>query len=191
MADHEEWRSYPGNSAYEVSNLGRVRSLWKRVLGTHDFVICIGNPRLLKTPRDGWGYQRCNLYSGKGVYVSRKVSQLVMETFVGPCPDGQEIRHGPLRLESDSLSNLSYGTPHENAADKTRDGTKIDGELHYRSLLTKEQAMLIYRRAIAGDESLTAIGKEFGVGKKAVSDIKIKRNWKSIHESVSEVSRKV
>lgn len=55
--------------------------------------------------RDG---QRRNLY----------VHELVALAFLGPRPEGAEILHGPKGSKCNHLSNLRYGTPEENSAER-------------------------------------------------------------------------
>lgn len=119
----ERWLPIPGyEGAYEVSDQGRVRSL--------DRTIYAKDGR--SWPRRG---QMLTTYiGGKGGYLTvglptdrrngpHTVHTLVMRAFVGPPPDGMEVRH----LNGDSidsqLSNLAYGTALQNEADKRRHGT--------------------------------------------------------------------
>jgi hypothetical protein len=45
------------------------------------------------------------------------VHQLVAEAFLGPCPKGKVVCHGPGGPEDNSASNLFYGDPSENHPD--------------------------------------------------------------------------
>ena len=55
---------------------------------------------------------------------------------MGPCPEGQEARHGPAGKADASLSNLCWGTRTENIADRLRDGQDNRGERHSNAKLT-------------------------------------------------------
>lgn len=114
-ATPEQWRWIPGyEGSYEVSDQGRVRS-WMpwlnttppRILATP---LCVGYPRVTLR-RDG--QQRC-----------RTVHSLVMEAFVGPCPEGHEVRHLDGNRANPVLTNLAYGTAAENVRDSLRHGTQ-------------------------------------------------------------------
>jgi hypothetical protein len=37
-----------------------------------------------------------------------RIADLVAATFLGPCPAGMELRHGPGGLSDNSVANLSY-----------------------------------------------------------------------------------
>lgn len=121
----EEWRSIPGfEGVYEVSNLGRVRSLDRQC--THP------SKRLGVQNRKGklispvkvskYGHLRVGLHK-EGVLLRKYVHQLVLLAFVGPPPVNQEVRHLNGVANDNRLENLSYGTKQENADDSRRHGT--------------------------------------------------------------------
>ena len=76
--------------------------------------------RTLKSPPNR-AYHVHGLYKD-GKARQRPVHSLVAEAFIGPCPPGQEVRHGPGGSLDNRLVNLSYGTRAENIADQYRDG---------------------------------------------------------------------
>ena len=87
-----------------VSNLGRVWSVhWGRLMG--------GAP-------NERGYHVVVL--GK---VHVKVHRLVLETFVGPCPDGMECLHINGDPGDNRVENLRWGTHAENMQDSLAHGT--------------------------------------------------------------------
>lgn len=110
----EEWRDVPGfEGRYQVSDLGRVRSLPNRVrLVVHSGTVCtrLSPGRLLRPGRTKSGHVTVAI--GKGN--SRLVHQLVLEAFVGPCPEGHEVLHGNHTPADNRLLNLRYGTRGEN-----------------------------------------------------------------------------
>lgn len=109
----ETWLPIPDyEGLYEVSDLGRVRSLPRPY--------CRG--RILRETSHSRRYLQVGL-SQNGVAKTRLIHQLVMEAFVGPCPGGQEIRHLDGTRSNNALTNLTYGTPHENQQDSLRHGT--------------------------------------------------------------------
>lgn len=103
----EEWRTIRNYPRYEVSNLGKVRNI---VTG-----------RILVNCREKRGYLTVSLYPGKKTHM---VHLLVAQSFLGPCPKGQECRHDDGNPGNPSLSNLLYGTRAENRADSYRHGTR-------------------------------------------------------------------
>jgi hypothetical protein len=112
----ERWKRVPGWPGYQVSDIGRVRSV-DRVLSNGQ---ACGGVMLATYPnRDG--YPKVTLSGGKHKRQKQvTVHRLVMLAFEGPRPPGMEIRH----LDSDPgnarRSNLAYGTHSQNEHDKRR-----------------------------------------------------------------------
>lgn len=100
----ERWRPVPGAPGCQVSNRGVVLGL-------------SGEP--LSHTVSKHGYHRVSA-GGR----SWAVHRLVLEVFVGPCPEGMETRH----LDGDPHrnwwpENLAWGTHTENMQDRVRHGT--------------------------------------------------------------------
>lgn len=119
----ENWRDIAGYEGYyQVSNLGRVRSLDRVIIDV------LGRTRKLKglilstTPRGRVGHLSLDLCRNSILY-KKTVHQLVAETWIGPCPNGQQVRHGPNGVTDNSVSNLCYGTSSQDGFDMRRDGT--------------------------------------------------------------------
>jgi hypothetical protein len=117
-ANAERWLPVVGYEGfYEVSDLGRVRSL-PRVKRNG----CRMAGRILTLGRHKHGYPVANLWMDNR-YQTRTVHTLMAEAFLGPAPDGTEVRH----LDGDSahcvLSNLTYGTHGDNMQDSLSHGT--------------------------------------------------------------------
>jgi hypothetical protein len=121
---NERWLPVVGfEGLYEVSDLGRVRSLPhpRRVRGGGTAMHC---GRLLKPyPQTKEGHLIVVL-SSCNVQERHYVHRLALEAFVGPCPPGLECRHFPDRDPANNrLDNLSWGTKTENAQDQQVHGT--------------------------------------------------------------------
>ena len=71
------------------------------------------------------GHVLVSLQSGYKVRTKKLVHRLVLETFVGPCPDGMETRHLNGDPSDNRLANLAWGTPKENHTDKVRHGRGV------------------------------------------------------------------
>lgn len=115
---NEIWKDAVGyEGEYQVSDLGRVRSL-TRVLSCGRKLT--GRVRQLfpKTPQGYFIVVMCSATRN-----TKYVHRLVAETFIGPCPEGMEVCHGPNGKQDNSVSNLRYGTHSENQQDRFRDGT--------------------------------------------------------------------
>jgi hypothetical protein len=114
MSEEENWKPVVGaESAYEVSDTGRVRSLSRRVrLVTRQAgeTTRLVPERVLRPGPTRSGH--VSVAIGKGN--SRLVHQLVLEAFVGPCPSGCEVLHLNHNPADNRLSNIKYGTRSEN-----------------------------------------------------------------------------
>jgi hypothetical protein len=118
-ATHETWRPIAGwESLYEVSDLGRVRSLPRQTPNGMR-----GGKILKPVARNKYGHVRVSLHASGRSSMLRQVHQLVAEAFIGECPDGMEPRHGDGDPGNNAASNLSYGTKSENCLDSVRHGT--------------------------------------------------------------------
>lgn len=105
---NETWRPLVGyEGLYEVSNYGRFRNS-KRM-------------KLKKTTPDKFGYHQVRL-SKDGIPATKLAHRLVLETFVGPCPDGMETRHLDGDPANNKVNNLAWGTIEENRRDTVKHG---------------------------------------------------------------------
>lgn len=108
----EEWRPVAGFPDYAISSSGRVMSYKRDATGR------VLSPYLV----DGYPMVRV---SRPGTRRNRSVHSLVAEAFIGPCPDGQEVRHKNGDRTDPRVSNLCYGTRSENLRDAVRHGTHV------------------------------------------------------------------
>ena len=122
--DGEVWRPVPdAEGRYEVSDLGRVRSL---VVGCRHGSIPRPKPLVMapfnnKPGRSG--YWVVNLRVG-GRVRCRCVSELVLTAFVGPRPSSlYDAAHANGDRHDNRLGNLLWATKKENAAHKRLHGT--------------------------------------------------------------------
>ncbi len=176
----EEWRPVVGfEGRYEVSSLGRVRSMDCRVyhqgVKRSFFSYHKGQP-LRQTSRGG--YLAVMLPHKSGNYHQRPVNvhQLVAEAFLGPRPHGMDICHGDGVKKNNATSNLRYASRRENEADKIAHGTDQRGERHPRAKLTAEQVRQI--RLLAPYDSQEILAGHYGVTKSLISKIVTNECWK-------------
>ena len=122
----ERWKDVVGfEGYYQVSDLGRVRSVDRVVRGGRGKPVKRkGKIRKLSpySRSSGSGHLAAHLYK-EGVLMPVGVHRLVLAAWVGPCPEGCEVRHGPNGVTDNSVGNLSYGTRSQNSLDQRRDGT--------------------------------------------------------------------
>lgn len=121
--DLETWLPVVGyEGLYSVSDTGFVRSEKRVVVRSNGYPFPV-RERVMKGSPDFYGYMMIKL-PGRG---TRPIHKIVMETFVGPCPTGMEVRHLDGDPANNKLSNLSYGTHTDNMYDAIKHGTFMGG----------------------------------------------------------------
>jgi len=183
----EEWRCVIGfEGYYEVSNLGRVRSLARTAIysngGTrqHPGVLlrqCITTNylkvRLSKDnrPRD------CNVHC------------LVAEAFLGKRPLGEQINHKDGNKTNNVAWNLEYVTPKGNIrhaiALGLHPGGSPPGEKNPGAKLTDIEVIEI-RRLYTEGFTQTALGKQFGVSQQQIGKI-VRRERRRFNSEGKEI----
>ena len=158
---NENWafvKDYEG--VYEVSTAGRLRRISqasariKRIHPHRNYL-----PRLL-TPviNNGYGYFTLVF---KGRRIRKGIHALVLETFVGPRPDGMYACHRDGNKPDNSLDNLKWATPVENQDDRVRHGNGQRGEKNGSVKLSDKEVAEI--RAVRNETGLAynKIAKQF------------------------------
>jgi hypothetical protein len=160
----EEWRDVVGfESIYEVSSHGNVRSVksgkFKKITADKT----TNRPFL-------------NLWKNNKQNVVR-VHKLVLEAFVGQCPEGLECCHNDGDSFNNHIGNLRWDTHTSNIHDRIKHGTSNRGERCGTAKLTLEQV-----RAIRKDDRLQRIiAKEYGIAESMISRIKSGVRWQHDH----------
>jgi hypothetical protein len=173
MAELEIWQPIPGRNGYEASDLGRVRSIDKRVLLRNrwgDYRWRHYRGKMLKLVPTHLGYFRVKLGEHDN---GADVHTLVMLAFRGPPPAGMIVRHLDNDGRNNRLSNLKYGTHAENYADAAATGKVQRGSRHYAAKLTEDQVREIRART----DTCAAIARDYGVSATTVFDIKRGHRW--------------
>lgn len=117
----ERWLPVVGyEGLYEVSDLGRVRSLPRISTGKHQHRVP-GKIRPQST-KPGTGYLSISL-TREGSSATWNVHRLVAEAFIGPRPDGMDTCHFDGDKTNNAASNLRYDTRGNNLRDSVRHNT--------------------------------------------------------------------
>lgn len=113
----ESWLPVPDyEDYYEVSDHGQVRSFDRRTWNGVKWFMRPG--RILKATLSGKGYRKVGLHKESGSKASqRNLHVLVLETFVGPRPEGMVVRHLNGDPADNRITNLAWGTPTQNSQD--------------------------------------------------------------------------
>ena len=160
----ETWKPVPVKEYadyYEVSTLGRVRNIHKRLLA------------LVKHPL---GYLRVDLYNGETnrlLYVHR----LVAMAFNPPTDANVEVNHKDGNKENNRAENLEWVTPSENQKHAFRLGLRVPpfGEKSPVAKLTNKEALEI--RRLRGSTLQRDLARRFNVSKGTICQVQLGRRY--------------
>jgi hypothetical protein len=160
-----EYRPIEGFPGYRIGNDG---SVWSCRPCTR---VKLPGWRRMRLIPNNHGYlfvQMCL----NGKHRKRYAHRLVLEAFVGPCPEGMECRHFPDGDPTNNkLSNLSWATHLENQRDKPAQGTNNDGERNGLAKLTNRDAAIIRTRYATEYVTQQSLADEYGVSNSRISNI--------------------
>jgi hypothetical protein len=130
-------------------------------------------------PNYAHGYLKVDLYRDNKSF-TRLVHRLVLEAFVGPPPSPEhECRHRNGVPDDCRLSNLEWGTPAENAADRDRHGTTRRGSRHSNSKVDESIVRRI-REMWADGMPNREIRQRLNLTKRIVYCICKRKTWRHI-----------
>lgn len=173
----EEWRPVVGyEGQYEISSLGRVRSLDKEIPHwTGSTWVRPG--RVLKPHIGPKGYPQVTLSRG-GHCKTHFVHRMVAASFIGPRPPGQVVRHLDGQHGNCAAGNIAYGTMLENMDDARQHGTLCQGSSHGSAKLTDDQVRAIRaQRYVKKERELAA---EYGVSHQLIHKIHTRFLWRHL-----------
>jgi hypothetical protein len=176
--DKEEWAPVPGFPDYAVSDAGRVFAFqrnitWAPSWRTKGHTRTIGGHIMKEGPAP---WYLCVKLSANGRRQNCSVHSLVLASFIGPRPDGMQGRHLNGDYLDNRLSNLVWGTPTANQADRLTHGTDNRGDKSPLAKLTSDNVRAI-RRSFKDGESCASLARKFGVALTTVHAVKSGQNW--------------
>ncbi len=171
------YKPIPGRAGYEAGDDGSIWSLRKYGGRDHGWPITENRQRrLAESPSsDKDPHLKVKLYCDNKSQ-SFFVHRLILETFVGPCPEGMECRHLDGNPRNNRLSNLEWATKIVNQSDRTVHGTRSTGEKNGKaSLKDKDVLRMVELRALGWSHQ--SIATELLTPKPTVSGILRGRTW--------------
>lgn len=176
----EVWKDIRGyEGEYQVSNLGRVRSLdrieiitdslgrqYKRVL----------KGKLLSPNDNGSGYLTVQLGRKGGRHY---IHRLVAEHFVDNPLSLPEINHIDNDTKNNTADNLEWVTRKQNICHMVKQNRHQKGSNHYRAKLN-ELLVIEIKQMLKQGISEKYIASKYGVKQATINDIKHKRTWKHV-----------
>jgi HNH endonuclease len=177
------YRDVDGFPGYKIGNDGTLWSCWTKIgLPKGGCVGAIGTVwKQMKPAPKKIGPVTTALHTAlhrnRKSYMVR-IHTLVLQAFVGPCPEGMECCHFPDPDPTNNhVSNLRWGTPKENIGDREKHGHTAKGEHNGQSTLKLEQVREI-KRLLAEGVRVYLIARQFGVSHGCIMQIKLGYNWK-------------
>ena len=173
---NEIWKSIPGYEGfYEVSDLGRVRSLARVIIRANGRKQTFRGKILLPAFGKRKGYPHVSLHRA-GARTNFDVHTLVALAFLGPRPNGFEVCHGDGDPRNANIKNLRYGTRMDNCADAVKHGTQARGTRACGAVLTEPQVLAI-RNLYSAGVGQRVLAARFGVARSTISDVVVRRYW--------------
>lgn len=135
----EIWKDCVNLPFYQVSSLGRVRSLARVVISKNGVaknikgrILALGNLN---------GYKTFAVFSPS--VKSYLVHREVLKSFVGMPPEGMQCCHENGIRHDNRLENLRWDTPYNNTHDKYKHKTMLANQNHPMAKITDKQALEI------------------------------------------------
>jgi len=154
----ESFKKYPNDTLYMVGDCGSIIGVSGKKLKTTVGLYCYVTT------------------TGGGKHKTRYVHTMVLETFVGPRPNGFHASHINGNRHDNRLENLIWESPASNMRRKVGHGTQMFGETHHSSKLSYDEAVTIKFSPI----SQSRIAELFGISQTEVRRIRNGTTWPMI-----------
>lgn len=174
----EVWKDIKGyEGQFQVSNLGRVKSLCRKVSFGKNYRTI--PEKIRKNQKHTSGYEAIVLaYKGKNIYIHR----LVANAFISNPKNLKFVNHINGKKTDNRVENLEWCTPKENCAHALKIGClkNIIGSNHHLTVLNEKQVIEIRSKYIPKKYTQKMLGDEYGVSSFVIRDIVNKITWKHI-----------
>lgn len=179
----EVWKDVKGfEGMYQVSNLGRIKSLEREVITKKGYAIKV-NESILKGSKDTKGYLQVE-FKKDGKRIIRFIHRIVAEAFIPNVEHKEQVNHKNGNKLDNYVGNLEWATCKENIehAWKNNLNTARCGEKHANSKLTDEQARYIKENYKAHDKQFgaRALARKFNISVAPIVNIVSGKGWKHI-----------
>lgn len=169
MDTKEQWRDVLGYAGiYWVSNLGRVRSMYRA--------------KLLSGRVHNFGYRMVWLCKD-GERESKTIHSLVAVAFIGPRPEGCDVHHINGDPSDNRASNLEYVTRKQHYEIDGRQGSH-----HGSAKLDENKAREIRQLYATGNYTYEQLAKVFGVYFSVIAKVVKRESWRHVSGGNSEVN---
>ena len=185
LLEGEEWRPVVGlEGEYEVSNMGRIRSLDRVLIDKNGRSMRyrgkLLTPRKLGRPKGNTNTSYRYVYAGKRN--NQLVHVLVAEAFIGPRPERHDVMHINGLRDDNRASNLRYGSRSENLRSTHLYGGRTAGQK------MDAQTVLEIRKRKQNGESGHQIARELNLSSSAINRAANGSTYKWLKEDGSIVT---
>ena len=168
----EIWKDIPDyEGVYQVSNLGRIRSLDRYIKRGKSRFFKEGQIQKLQNNGNGYLYKQLK---HKGKHRNFYIHRLVSMVFIGERPDGMMICHKDGDTTNNNLDNLRYDTPLENNIDQFRHGVE-------KGKLSNDDVLKV-RKMYKDGYKTKEISEFFNVGRWVVQRINNGKNYSWLND---------
>jgi hypothetical protein len=161
---NEIWITIKDFENYQVSNLGRIMSLYKNII--------------LKPLKDKHGYYHISLYKNKTCY-TKDIHIIVARTFISNPLNLPEVNHIDGNKENCAATNLEWSTKSDNEKHAYRTGLRsAKGEKNNQSKLTDIQVKEI--KELKGKIKGSEVAIMYDIDRSVIYNIFNNKAWKHI-----------
>lgn len=166
----EIWKPIFGGK-YEVSNIGRLRTVWCR---NRWGLYKPKKERILFQLKNKDGYMQASLYTEDGELKSFKVHRLVALAFIENLENKPQVNHLNSIRHDNRVENLEWCTISENQIHSVRFG-KYKAK-NFSAKITESDAKKIYNST----KSIWQLSKIYKLHPDSISNIKMGKTWSTV-----------
>lgn len=158
-----QFRQVPNDRRFLAGSDGHIYSVRRAVEGV---------PRRMSesTTHDGYLRFAYNPVDGGRKTRHQAVAPWIASAFHGTRPEGMQVRHLDGDRTNNTPSNLRWGTPTENAADRVIHGTAPGGKPQNRKEAVSDvELSLAIDEILTGADTITAVAHRLGIRRRTLS----------------------